>query len=109
MELEQFEKDLEELDAELGEIDTPPAKYQIWVFNYDENDELLCESFLAEFDDPDPAVEQAKNFTQHKELLIKYATPETAYFGIEVETVVDLEGYEENVGTLFQEFIPLEK
>ena len=97
---EEFEED----------FDARPAKYQVWLFHYDEDDNILDdEDLLFTFADPDPAVEKAKQLTLDQETLARYATPKTAYFGIEVETVVEFEDHTENVGTLFQEMVILRR
>jgi len=114
METNRFENDEKELEAEFepfeDEVELKGAKYQVWLFHYDEDDNILDEeNLLFTFADPDPAVAKAKELVQDQKTLARYATPKTAYFGIEVETVVDLDGFEENVATLFQEMVILRK
>ena len=93
---EEFEED----------FDIRPAKYEVWLFHYDEDDNILDEeNLLYSFNDPDPAVKKAKELMLDHEALERYATPKTAYFGIEVETVVEYEDHSENVGTLFHDFV----
>jgi len=106
--INKYENDEKELDEEFGDFDLPPAKYQIWLFHYDEDDNILDEeNLLFTFSDPDPAMVKAKELVNDIETLKRYATPKTAYFGIEVETVVEFEDHSENVGTLFAEYVVL--
>ncbi len=109
--INKYENDEKELDEEFGDFEIFPAKYEVWLFNYDEDDNILDEdTLLFSFSDPDPAVAKAKELVDHPEELARYATSKTAYFGIEVETTVEYDdGYSENVGTLFQQFIIFKK
>ena len=114
MDINTYENDEKELEAEFEEFeedfDAKPALYQVWLFHYDEDDNILEEeNLLYTFSDPDPAVATAKELVLHPESLARYATAKTAYFGIEVETVVEFENHTENVGTLFHEFVILRK
>lgn len=102
--------DDEKFEAFEEDFVAKPALYQVWLFHYDEDDNILDEeNLLYTFSDPDPAVATAKELVLHPESLARYATPKTAYFGIEVETVVEYENHSENVGTLFQEMVILRK
>ena len=100
----------EEFEAFEEDFEAKPAKYQVWLFHYDEDDNILEEeNLLYTFADPDPAVAKAKDLVTDQKTLARYATAKTAYFGIEVETVVEFEDHTENVGTLFQEMVILKK
>ncbi len=108
---EKFEEFEEDFDAE-------GARYQVWLFTYDAEQNLIDSYFLKEFDDPDPAVAHAKD------LLVKFNAAEnpmdviddleleigsnSKYASLEVETVVDVENMETNVATLFQDEFSLE-
>ena len=106
----EFEKEIDELDAELGEFELDPPRYDVWGFCYDENDNILDrEIHFGTFDDPDPAVEKAKQLVGYPEALILLTTDEVKYMSIEVETVAEYDDYEENVGTLFQEIVVLRR
>jgi hypothetical protein len=99
--------DLEELD------DFDPNEevtYLVCALGYDENDDCTdCEVYLEEFEDPAEAIVFAK--TVDLEKLLQYAVEqnadisETAYFNLEVETVVKCEDPEdgtENIDTIWE-------
>lgn len=113
MEKDKFDELMEEVLPKLKEedfdvsdvedFDAQPAMYQVWMLGYDENEAITdFEVLINESHDAEYAVEYAKKFVDEK----RYETsrpfpPEVAYIEILVETVVDIEDYEENVGTLF--------
>jgi hypothetical protein len=99
--------DLEELDDfEANEEVT----YLVCALGYDENDDCTdCEVYLEEFEDPAEAIAFAKSVNLEK--LLQYAVEqkadisETAYFNLEVETVVECEDPEdgtENIDTIWE-------
>lgn len=99
--------DVEELeDFEANEEIT----YLVCALGYDEDDECTdCEVYLKEFEDPDEAVAYAK--TVDLAAILQYAAEqkadisETAYFSLEVETVVECEDPDdgtENIDTVYQ-------
>lgn len=99
--------DIEELeDFEANEKIT----YLVCALGYDENDDCTdCEVYLKEFEHPDEAIAFAK--TVDLATLLQYAVEqkadisETAYFNLEVETVVECEDPEdgtENIDTIWE-------
>jgi hypothetical protein len=99
--------DVEELeDFEANEEVT----YLVCALGYGEDDECTdCEVYLEEFEDPAEAIAFAK--TVDLEKLLQYAAEqkaditETAYFNLEVETVVECEDPEdgtENIDTIWE-------
>jgi hypothetical protein len=84
--------------------------YLVCALGYDEDDDCTdCEIYLEEFEDPAEAIAFAK--TVDLEKLLQYAVEqktdisETAYFNLEVETVVECEDPEdgtENIDTVYQ-------
>ena len=99
--------DVEELeDFEANEKIT----YLVCALGYDENDDCTdCEVSLKEFEPPDEAIAFAK--TVDLATLLQYAVEqkadisETAYFNLEVETVVECEDPEdgtENIDTIWE-------
>ena len=99
--------DIEELeDFEANEEVT----YLVCALGYNEDDEPTdCEVYLEEFELPDEAIAFAK--TVDLEKLLQYAAEqkadisETAYFSLEVETVVECEDPEdgtENIDTVWE-------
>jgi hypothetical protein len=99
--------DLEELD------DFDPNEevtYLVCALGYAEDDECTdCEVYLEEFEDPAEAIAFAKSVDLEK--LLQYAAEqkaditETAYFNLEVETVVECEDPEdgtENIDTIWE-------
>ena len=99
--------DVEEIeDFEVNEEIT----YLVAALGYDENDEPTdCEVYLKEFDDPDEAIAYAKTIDLATILQVgveqSQTIEDTAYFSLEVETVVECEDPEdgtENIDTVYQ-------
>jgi hypothetical protein len=99
--------DIEEFDDfEVNEEIT----YLVCALGYSDNDEPTdCEIYLKEFEDPAEAITFAKNVDLRT--LLQYAVEqkadisETAYFSLEVETVVGCENPEdgtENIDTIWE-------
>jgi hypothetical protein len=99
--------DVEELeDFEANE----EVIYLVCALGYDEDDEPMdCEVYLEEFEDPAEAIAFAK--TVDLATVLQYAAEqkaditETAYFNLEVETVVECEDPEdgtENIDTIWE-------
>lgn len=99
--------DVEEIeDFEANEEIT----YLVCALGYSEDDEPTdCEVYLKEFQYPDEAIAFAKEV--NLETLLQYAVEqkadisETAYFSLEVETVVECEDPEdgtENIDTIWE-------
>lgn len=99
--------DIEELeDFEANEEIT----YLVCALGYDENDDCTdCEVYLEEFEDPAEAIAYAK--TVDLEKLLQKAVEqkaditETAYFTLEVETVVPFDAPDEgteNIDTIWE-------
>jgi hypothetical protein len=99
--------DLEELD------DFDPNEevtYLVCALGYNEDDDCTdCEVYLEEFEDPAEAIAFAK--TVDLEKLLQYAAEqkadisETAYFNLEVETVVPFDAPDEgteNIDTIWE-------
>ena len=82
--------------------------YSVWAVGYDSGDEPTnVEFLLGEFDNPDGAVAHAKQVTATEMVneLGLVNMGDTAYFTIEVETVVgnpdDEDGGTMNIGTIY--------
>jgi len=99
--------DVEEIeDFEANEEIT----YLVCALGYDEDDECTdCEVYLEEFEDPAEAIAFAKGVDLAA--ILQYAADqkadisETAYFNLEVETVVECEDPEdgtENIDTIWE-------
>jgi hypothetical protein len=99
--------DVEELeDFEANE----EVVYLVCALGYDEDDDCTdCEVYLEEFEDPAEAIAFAK--TVDLATVLQYAAEqkaditETAYFNLEVETVVECEDPEdgtENIDTIWE-------
>ena len=103
--------DLEEIeDFDANEEIT----YLVCALGYNENDEPTdCEVYLGEFELPDEAITFAK--TVDLITILQYAAEqnvadltETAYFSLEVETVVATEDGTENIDTLWETQISID-
>jgi len=98
----------EEVVSDLGNFELKPADYQVWVLGYDDKDEFVKEKFIQSFIDPEKAIEFARNFVDGLETADKSTMDSRiAYLNVLVETVVQVEGedMDENVGTLFDEYV----
>ena len=103
---DKFDELLEELN--LDDFDAKDATYQVWVLGYDENENITdFEAMVNESKDAESMVEYATNYVEEE----RYGTMEfpdkVKYIEVLVETVVDLEDYDENVGTLFSKIIKI--
>ena len=101
---EQFEEFEEDFDLE-------PATYQVWVLGYDANECITdFEVLLEEFDDPDPAVEYARDFAGTNKIRTLNLPDYVKFAEVLVETVVKYDdgSMDENVETLYLATIKLE-
>ena len=103
---DEFDELLEELN--LDDFDAKDATYQVWVLGYDENENITdFEVMIDESKDAESMVEYAERYVE-EECYGNMAFPdEVKYIEVLVETVVDLEDYDENVGTLFSKIVKI--
>ena len=103
---DDFDELLEEL--KLDDFDAKDATYQVWVLGYDENEHITdFEVLVDESKDAESMVEYATNYIEEERYGTMTFPDEVKYIEVLVETVVDLEGYDENVGTLFSKIIKI--
>lgn len=85
--------------------------YEVWAIGYDNDNEITdTEMFIKDFEDPDEAVEHAKQLTladivhqAAEEHTGVEPTADLAYISIEVETVIEDEEDETmNIGTIYK-------
>ena len=83
--------------------------YEVWALGYTEDEDCTDdEVLLGEFTNPDEAVKCAESATieRIRELGYGEADPDTVYFSIEVETVIedpdDEDGGTMNIGSVYQ-------
>lgn len=101
-----FDELLEELN--LDDFDAKDATYQVWVLGYDENENITdFEVLVDESKDAESMVEYATNYVEEERYGTMAFPDEVKYIEVLVETVVDLEDYDENVGTLFSKIIKI--
>lgn len=116
---ELFENE-ELMDSIVEDIEDIPedaeVTYEVWALGYTTEDDCTDDEVLVgEFTDPDEAVKCAESVTIEKirELGYGEADPDTAYFSIEVETVVDNPDEDEegtmNIGTVYQRDLWIEE
>lgn len=107
--MENIVEDLDDLpeDAEVT--------YEVWALGYTADEDCTDDEVLmGEFTDPDEAIKCAESVTLERirELGYGEADPATAYFSIEVETVVedpeDEDGGTMNLGTVYSREIWLD-
>ena len=103
---DKFDELLEEL--KLDDFDAKDATYQVWVLGYDENENITdFEVMVNESKDAESMVEYAMNYVEEERYGTTAFPDEVKYIEVLVETVVDLEDYDENVGTLFSKIIKI--
>ena len=103
---DNFDELLEDLN--LDDFDAKDATYQVWVLGYDENENITdFEVMLNESKDAESMVEYAKNYIEEERYGTIAFPDEVKYIEVLVETIVDLEDYTENVGTLFSKIIKI--
>ena len=101
-----FDELLEELN--LDDFDAKDATYQVWVLGYDENEHITdFEVMVEESKDAESMVEYATNYIEEECYGTMVFPDEVKYIEVLVETIVNLEGYDENVGTLFSKIIKI--
>ena len=103
---DEFDELLEELN--LDDFFAKDATYQVWVLGYDENENIAdFEVMVNESKDAESMVEYANNYVEEERYGTMEFPDEVKYIEVLVETVVDLEDYDENVGTLFSKIIKI--
>ena len=103
---DEFDELLEELN--LDDFDAKDATYQVWVLGYDENENITdFEVMINESKDAESMVEYAEHYVEEERYGTMTFPDEVKYIEVLVETVVDLEDYDENVGTLFSKIIKI--
>ena len=103
---DKFDELLEEL--KLDDFDAKDATYQVWILGYDKNNNITdFEVMIDESKDAESMVECATNYIEEERYGTMEFPDEVKYIEILVETVVDLEDYDENVGTLFSKIIKI--
>ena len=101
---DDFDKLLEELN--LDDFDAKDAMYQVWILSYDENENITdFEVLVNESKDAESMVDFAKKYVEEERYGTMAFPDEVKYIEVLVETVVELEDYTENVGTLFSKII----
>ena len=103
---DDFDELLEEL--KLDDFDAKSATYQVWVLGYDENERITdFEVMIEESKDAESMVEYATNYVEEECYGTMTFPDEVKYIEVLVETIVNLEDYDENVGTLFSKIIKI--
>ena len=101
---DEFDELLEEL--KLDDFDAKAAIYQVWVLGYDENEHITdFEVMVNKSKDAESMVEYAEHYVEEERYGTMAFPDEVKYIEVLVETVVDLEDYDENVGTLFSKIV----
>ena len=103
---DNFDYLLEELS--LDDFDAKDATYQVWVLSYDENENITdFEVLVNESKDAESMVDFAKKYVEEERYENLKFPDEVKYIEVLVETIVELEDYTENVGTLFSKIIKI--
>ena len=103
---DEFDELLEEL--KLDDFEAKDATYQVWVLGYDENENITdFEVLVDESKDAESMVEYAEHYVEEERYGTMVFPDEVKYIEVLVETIVNLEDYDENVGTLFSKIIKI--
>ena len=103
---DEFDELLEELN--LDDFFAKDATYQVWILGYDENENITdFEVMVDESKDAESMVEYAERYVEEERYGTMTFPDKVKYIEVLVETVVDLEDYNENVGTLFSKIIKI--
>ena len=103
---DEFDELFEELNLDC--FDAKDTTYQVWVLSYDENENITdFEVMVNESKDAESMVEYATNYVEEEHYENLKFPDEVKYIEVLVETVVDLEDYNEKVGTLFSKIIKI--
>ena len=106
---DEFDELVEELNLdEVEDFEAKPAKYEVYLYNYDADRNILDESTLvASYADPELAIQKARELALDQDALRRLAAEDAAYVSVEVETTVEREGAAENAGTLFADGVKI--
>lgn len=116
MNIKELQNNEELMNSLVDDIDEIPedteVSYEVWAIGYDADKNITdTEMLVGEFDNPDEAVEKAKNLSladivhqAAEEHDGSESTNEVAYISIEVETTVANKADDEimNIGTIYQ-------
>ena len=103
---DKFDEMVKEMNLDdIEDFDVKPAKYQVWYLGYDADHNITdYAEKVIEFNDPQSAISHASCCCAARDIYKN--TPENVKFiEVVVETVVDIDGVETNVGTLFSEIM----
>lgn len=106
---DRFDELVEELNLnEVEDFEAKPAKYDVYLYNYDADQNILDESTLvASYADPELAIKKAQELASDLDALERLAAKDAVYVSVEVETTVEREDAVENIGTLFTDGIKI--
>lgn len=80
--------------------------YVIFVFSYNDKDEIIGDHFVSDHGDAKAlALDAANQLVDDKVKLKEYAHPNAAYVSVEIETVVERDDWTVNENTIFSEFV----
>ena len=103
MEKEEFEAFEEDFVAENG-------IYQVWILGYNEEQSITDFSEkLYEAKDPERTINFAKAYISGCDIENSTFPDDVKYVEVLVETIVELDGCEVNVGNLFDEYVEIEE
>lgn len=100
-----MEKDFEPFEED---FDVPADKYQLWLLGYDADQNITDYEFLVnESADMDAMLKQANQYVDEEKYKKHTFPEEVAYIEVIVETIANLEGYDENVATRFSKIVKI--
>jgi hypothetical protein len=97
-EFEAFEEDFE----------VPEEKYQLWLLGYDADQNITDFEFLVnESSSLEVMLKQAKQYIDEEKYKNRTFPDNVTYLEVIVETIANIEGYDENIATRFDEIVKI--
>ena len=95
---------------ELEDFEIQKPRYVVCLLGYDEEDNITdFDKELFSSSDAELAYDFAKKYVEEERYKNEILPEEIATLEVLVETVVDIDGCDQNVGTLFDEYIEIEE
>lgn len=90
------------------EFEVPEEKYQLWLIGYDADQNITDFEFLVnESISLDAMLKQAKQYIDEEKYKNRTFPEDVTYLEVIVETVANIEGYDENIATRFDEIVKI--
>ena len=107
--MDKFDELVEELDLdEIEDFEAKGATYEVWLLGYTAEQTITdYEKLVKSFTDAETAVKFAKEYVEAGKVQENIFPAEVKYVEVLVETIIDFDDYNENIGNLFDEIIKI--